>query len=111
MRRQGISNDIGAFRLSAVVIAWSRLVFGIGFDHKPTEIGNAAIDAVHLLLPPSLQLRIGRIGGLELAQLNRRAELGGDIDTNPIGPQHCRQRRHFLHIHGQQHPGVGGDIV
>ena len=69
MRRQRVGEHVGAVGVAAAVVLRPRLAFGIGLDQEAAEIGDGAVDLVHLRPPPGPHGGIERIGGLQPAEL------------------------------------------
>ena len=87
MRRQRLGQHVGAVGVRALVILRTGLALGIRLDQKAAEIGYRGIDLIDLGLPPGAHRGIQRIGGLQSAEFDGRAETRGEIHADAIGTQ------------------------
>ena len=111
MRRQRLGQHVGAVGVRAAVVLRPGLAFGIGLDQEAAESGNDAVHLVGLGLPPRPHRRVERIGGLEPADLDRRAEARAQVDLDPVRPEHPGQRRRLLQVHRRERLRAGVDVV
>jgi hypothetical protein len=95
VRRERPGQHVGAVGVGAPVVLRPGLALGVGLDEEAAEVGDVVVDLVDLRLPPGAHGGIERIGGLESAQLDGRAEARGQVHAHPVGAKDCRQSRGF----------------
>ena len=93
--------------MRALVVLRTGLAFGIRLDEETAEVGNQRVDLVDLRLPPGAHRRIERIGGLQSAELDGRAEARGEIHAHAIRTQDAGERRGLFEVSRREAGGVG----
>src|SRR5262249_25166424 len=100
MRSYGGREHVGAIGMAAVIGAWSRLAFAVGFYQVASEIRNQTVNLISFLFPPANDFGVKRIGGLQAAQIYRRGKARRKIDSDSVRPKGLSQRRDLAQIFG-----------
>jgi hypothetical protein len=95
VRRDGVRDHVGPVRVGASVFLRPRLALGVGLHEEAAEVGDMAVDLIRLRMPPGDDRRVQGVGGLQAAELDRRAEPGGKVDPDAVGAEHVREGRHL----------------
>ena len=104
-------HHVRAVGMGTAIVAGPGLAFGVGFHQKAAEIGDRGIDCVRLGLPPRLHGRIERVGGLEPAELDRRAEPCGEVHADAVGSPSVGQPLQLGDVALREHVRRGVDVV
>ena len=110
VRTHGVGEHVGAVGVRTLVVLRTRLSFRVRFDEETAEVGNRGVDLVGLGLPPRAYRGIERIGRLQSADLDRRAEARREVHVNAVRTKDAGERRDLLQVLGRQRLGVCVDV-
>ena len=108
---QGIGKHVGTVGVTTVVVARTRLPFRVGLHEEAAEVRYHSIDLFCLRLPPFLNLRVERVGGLQVAENHGRGEVYRQIGLDAIFAQYVGNHLHLIYIFSGKHLRRGVDIV
>src|SRR5215831_6057934 len=97
--------------MGAVVGAWSRLTFAIGFDDEATEVRNQGIDFVGLFFPPARDLCVKRVCSFQPAEFHWCGETRGQVNVQAISAKDGGDCGNFLKIVRREYLRVSVDVV
>ena len=111
MWRQRARDHVRRIGVGASVRRRPETPFGIGLEHKATQIGYGSVDLVGPGPPPRRHARIDRIEGVEAAQPAGAAEVDRDRQANPIRTEHGRDTSQLRQERRHQHADIGVHAV
>ena len=102
---------VGSVNMGAAEVLRTRFALGVGLHKEAAKVGNQLVDLVHLILPPTDDISIERIGSLQSTNLDGRCEIDGEVDTDAIGAQLVGNGLRFRKTLGSQGLGLGIHII
>ena len=97
--------------MGAAEVLRARLTLGVGLHEEAAEVGDHLVDLLHLVLPPTDDLGVERIGCLQTAYLDGRGEVDGEIDADAVGTQLVGNGLRLLQTLCGEGFGLGVDVV
>ena len=70
MRLQHVSQHVGTVGMCPSEVLRTRLTLGVGLDEEAAEVRNHAVDLRYLVLPPTDDISVKRVGGLQSTHLD-----------------------------------------
>ena len=102
---------IGTLGVTTPIVLRAGLPLAVRLDEEAAEIGNGGVKLVGLRPPPCPDFRVERVGTFEPANILRRAEPDGNVETNAVRSPRIGQPLVFGYVSWLDHEGAGIDVV